>query len=314
MRWPIWRFIFSLGICLLQTRMIDAAQPRVSFDVGDHELVISIGDVPVASYVFVDPNIPRPYFAHIKTLNGEQVSRHHPPIDGEDATDHATMHPGIWLAFGDLDGTDFWRNKGRIKHARFIKIPVAGPGQGEFTQLKEYVREDGRVICQEVFTCRVVVIDDGYVLEIDSTFTSPRSFYFGDQEEMGLGIRVATAIAEVNGGALSDSAGRTSAKQIWSQSADWCDYRGLVNGQRIGMTILCHPRNPRPSWMHARNYGFVAANMFGRKAMNKGAESKWVVSPEESLRISYGVAVCSQVGQPAVNIDSIYQSYVRRNQ
>ena len=34
----------------------------------------------------------------------------------------------------------------------------------------------------------------GYLLTWDSTFSSDRSFYFGDQEEMGLGIRVATPI------------------------------------------------------------------------------------------------------------------------
>ena len=32
----------------------------------------------------------------------------------QDLDDHPTMHPGLWLAFGDINGADFWRNKGRV--------------------------------------------------------------------------------------------------------------------------------------------------------------------------------------------------------
>jgi hypothetical protein len=113
---------------------------------------------------------------------------------------------------------------------------------------------------------------------------------------MGLGIRVATPIAEVNGGKISDAAGRSGAKKVWSQSAEWCDYSGTVDGQELGMTILCHPDNFRPSWMHARNYGLIAANPFGRKAMRKGASSKVVIKKDETLRLRYAILVHDQKG------------------
>ena len=38
-----------------------------------------------------------------------QVTRHHPPIEGQDRVDHGTFHPGIWMAFGDISGSDYWR-------------------------------------------------------------------------------------------------------------------------------------------------------------------------------------------------------------
>ena len=57
------------------------------------------------------------------------------------------------------------------------------------------------------------------------------------------------------------------------------------------MTILCHPDNFRPSWMHARNYGLIAANPFGRKAMRKGTSSKVVVMKGETLRLRYAILV-----------------------
>jgi len=87
-------------------------------------LVISYAGRSVADYVFRDERILRPYLANIRTPDGIQVTRNHPPVTGMDADDHDTMHPGIWLAFGDINGSDFWRNKGRIEHVRFAEPPT----------------------------------------------------------------------------------------------------------------------------------------------------------------------------------------------
>ena len=96
------------------------------------KVTITVAGQPVATYVYVDDKIPRPYFAHVHGPGGIQLTRNFPPIEGQDRTDHATMHPGIWMAFGDLDGTDIWRNKGRVVHERFLEPPTGGPGQGDF--------------------------------------------------------------------------------------------------------------------------------------------------------------------------------------
>ena len=203
------------------------------------------------------------------------------------------MHPGIWMAFGDIGGEDFWRNRGRVVHDRFIQQPLGAAGQGSFTQRKFYQRTDGSVVCNEDFRCTIRVVENAYLIQLDATFSGAngREFYFGDQEEMGLGIRVATPITEVNGGAITDAAGRNGAMTIWSQSSAWCDYSGKIDGQELGLTILCHPDNFRPSWMHARNYGLIAANPFGRKAMRKGTTSKVVVKKDETLRLRYAILV-----------------------
>ena len=74
-------------------------------------LRISLGGQPIVDFVFRDERILRPYFANARVANGVQVTRNHPPILDVDAVDHDTMHPGIWLGFGDISGQDFWRNK-----------------------------------------------------------------------------------------------------------------------------------------------------------------------------------------------------------
>ncbi len=269
----------------------ETAPPSIGFQQRPGELVITVAGQPLASYVYQDAQhkIPRPYFAHVKAPGGVQVTRHHPPVAGQDRMDHEALHPGIWLAFGDLDGTDFWRNKAQIAHVRFIKPPQGGAGRGSFVEEKEYRRADQSVICTETFHCRVHALKDGFLLIWDSAFRSADAFYFGDQEEMGLGVRVATPLSEIEGGRLSDSTGRRGASAIWSHSAAWCDYSGIKDGQWVGMTLMCHPENFRESWMHARNYGFVAANPFGRAAMQKGPPSRVVVQPGETLRLRYAV-------------------------
>ena len=52
---------------------------------------------------------------------------------------------------------------------------------------------------------------------------------------------------------------------------------------------MCHPANFRPSWFHARDYGLLLANPFGRKAFGKGDASKVVVKRGGTLRLRYGV-------------------------
>lgn len=296
-----------LWLCLVCS--IASAQ-QIGFEAAKDRLTVTVDDRPLAVYVFADPEIPRPYFAHVHAPTGKQVTRNHPPIEGTDATDHATMHPGLWLAFGDLDGVDYWRNKGQIVHRRFLAPPIGGRGQGSFTEEKEYLRPDGSVVCTELFQCTFSVQADAYWIAWDSTFSGVQPFYFGDQEEMGLGVRLATSLSELNGGSLRDSLGRTGAKDIWSQAAQWCDYSGTLDGERLGVTVMAHPDNFRPSWWHARNYGFMAANPFGRQAMKKGDQSRIEVRPNEPFRLRYGVWIHSGSVPGITHIEQAYTRYL----
>ena len=65
------------------------------------------------------------------------------------------MHPGLWLAFGDISGHDFWRNKARIRHAGFVKEPFTTETHGGFSVWNEYVA-DGQIICEEI--CRIAIL------------------------------------------------------------------------------------------------------------------------------------------------------------
>jgi hypothetical protein len=75
------------------------------------------------------------------------------------------------------------------------------------------------------------------------------------------------------------------------------------------MTILCHPENFRPSWFHARDYGLLEANPFGRQSFGKGAASKVIVKPGEKLRLRYGILVHSGPQGSTPDLNQAYAEY-----
>ena len=301
----------SLG-CLARTTL--AAEPAIRFATDDRKVKVYISDQEVVNYVFADNEISRPYFSHVKTLSGKQVSRNHPPREGVDKTDHANMHPGIWLSFGDLNGHDYWRLKARTAHIRFLEPPTANAGVGEFKVLNHYLATNSdAVVCSQECAVQIRSLDAGYLIAIAIEFRATNGdLRFGDQEEMGLGVRVATPLAVENklGGRILDSEGRINGEKVWGKTARWCDYAGPLDGNWVGMTVLTSPKNFRPCWSHARDYGFVAMNPFGLNAFTKAPKQDVIVKNGQSIRISYAVVVHESTQESDFNAQTAYEQFV----
>jgi hypothetical protein len=201
-------------------------------DLQTDRLVITHADRALAEFVFHDPKIRRPYFANVHGPRGIKITRNHPPLPGKDATDHDTMHPGIWLGFGDINGVDFWRNQGSIEHVRFVAPPSATRDQVTLATACRLQTPDGKTLGQLVNRCALARRPAGWLLIWDATFRATEgALTFGDQEEMGFGARVATEYTEKNGGLLRNSQGKKTAQVTWGQPAAWCDYSGGKQGQ-----------------------------------------------------------------------------------
>jgi hypothetical protein len=308
-----WFVLFMLSSVFTWAAAFGAEEvPVVGSKEEPNQLLITIGGKPFATYVYSDSNIPRPYFAHVRAPCGTQVTRNHPPVEGKDPTDHATYHPGIWLTFGDMSGNDYWRLKAKVIQDLWFGPPKGGPGRGTLTLRNSYLSAaEDRVVCQETCRYTILVRPFGYLLLWDSTFESnDADFYFGDQEEMGLGVRVATPISVHKGGHITDSEGRRDEKQVWGKQADWCDYSGVIDGRRVGITIMPHPGNFRRCWYHARDYGLLVANPFGQNAMTGGERSKVVVRKGEKFRLRYGVLVYSVPVGAKADAQEAYRDYL----
>lgn len=300
----------ALALLLTGAACAAAEPPTVAFTQQPGKVLVTIDGQPVATYVYADPEIPRPYLAHVRAPGGIQITRNHPPVKGKDPADHATMHPGIWMAFGDISGHDFWRNKARVENST-IKTPSAGPGRGILGVVQSYHAKDSPKSALGIEECILtfLVRPAGTLILWQCTFYGgEQPLVFGDQEEMGLGVRVATPITEKSGGRILDAEGRRGARKVWGNAATWCDYSGTIDGTPVGVALMCAPSNFRPSWFHARDYGLLVANPFGRKAMRKGQPSKVVVKMTRPLVLRYGILL--HAGD--VDIEAAYADYLKQ--
>jgi sialidase-1 len=272
-----------------------AAEPRFRLTPGADALLIELDGRPVARYVFRDPQVSRPYFDRVCTSSGIEVTRRHPPRDGVDPTDHVGLHTGLWLSFGDLNGNDYWRLKARTEHAGFVEAPVAVDGEARFAVRNRYLSSrDAEVVCTEVCRYTVRTCGAGWLLVADSQFRPEGAdLVFGDQEELGWGVRVATPLGVDRGagGRMVDSEGRRNGRQIWGQQVAWCDYAGPLEGRWVGLQVCAGRENFHPSWAHARDYGFVALNPFARQAFTKQESRPKVVPQGQTLALRFGVVV-----------------------
>ena len=286
---------------------------RKDADVGS--LQIDLREKPFATYSFRDSSISRPYFANVYSPAGMKITRNHPP-SADDPQDHDKMHPGLWLAFGDLAGADDWRLKAPVEHVRFVAEPTETDGVLQFAVENRYLAAGGgREICREVCRYSFAPVEGGVLLLWDSTFRSDEGgFYFGDQEEMGLGVRLAKDVAVKSklGGWILNSNGERDERGVWGKQTDWCDYSGVLGDQFVGAMIMPHADNFGRSWCHARDTGLMVLNPFGRRAFTRSGEASRVEVPKsEPLRLQFGVlfhwSEKAEDFQPA----TAYQNYLK---
>jgi hypothetical protein len=310
-----------LGLACPATPGTASADDSVAIVPGNGRLAIVIDGLPVAMYCYADETITRPYFAHVRAPNGIQVTRNHPPLERQDLMDHPTFHPGIWMSFGDISGSDYWRLAARVRHAGFVEPAQSGEGSASFAVRNQYIdgKDPSKLVCEEVARYTIAVRPAGFLLIWDSTFSSEREFAFGDQEEMGVGFRVATPLrvgksgkdeVPAGHGAIIDSNGRKNGEAVWGKSAAWCDFSGMMAGERVGLAIFCHTENFRPSRYHARDYGLLQANPFGQQSFDQGEKSLVVVKPGEKLRLRYGILIHSSPPNSDLDLAAAYQDYL----
>lgn len=249
----------------------------------------------VAEYCFADENVSHPYWRKLLTLSGELLTRNHPPVAGIDADDHVGIHTGAWLSFGDVSGHDFWRLKAKVEQTNLKILPSKATGQAEFEVTNQWRSAGGRsLVLQEKTVFKFRAVGNGYLIDWDTELTSmDADVVFGEQEEMGLGIRMAASIAvDKNlGGRLLDSEGRRNGKAIWGKSADWCDYAGIIHGKWCGITVLVDADAGRACRCHARDYGFLALNPFSTKVFTGGEATPFRLAKGESVRLRFGLYI-----------------------
>ena len=238
-----------------------------AFDESDDQLSLRLDGQRIATYLLRDEALTRRAFVNVHTPSGIPVTRRF-PSQTPDNNDHPEMHPGIWMSFGWIDGNDYWRLTSPVVFDRFLQPPTANGNEATFATRDRYMDPSGeKTICMQDTSYRWQRVDQGLRLDWDATFFSDEhDVVFGDQEESGLAIRIASPL-RVDGGSgeIQNDQGQRNGKGTWGQEFTWIDYSGTVGDVRAGILIVPHPDNPRASWAHSRDYGALVANPFPRQ-------------------------------------------------
>jgi hypothetical protein len=144
----------------------------------------------------------------------------------------------------------------------------------------------------------------GWLLTLDTElFSETSDLYFGDQEEMGLGIRLAADLSvKGGGGEIRASHGGRNEAGTWGKTADWWNYSRVL--------AVPSPENPRPSWGHVHDHGLIVLNPFPRNP-NAGSEIpivRTLVKKGEPYRLRYRVLIYDDPDlDPAVEAARIWK-------
>ncbi len=233
----------------------DAAR---GFSIEEHESSLSLrhDGKPVAEYVWRHPQVRRPFFIHLRNRAGTQLTRNFPPHKA-DPQDHADMHPGLWLAFGGINGTDFWRNAGRIEVER---VTVQPDGTG-FEITSRWLSKDNAEIAHDTTRITARLNGNAITLHWDTQLSSAaHDLTIDGQEEAGLGLRMPPQLSVRDGtGHITTSEGKTDEKQAWGHPAKWWRY----GTDTAAIRITPDASSTRTFWSHARDYGALVINPTG---------------------------------------------------
>lgn len=243
----------------------------VSFSENPGRTDISIGGSPF-SRLYYGADWPQPFLHPLRAANGVPITRGYPveKIEGE-SQDHI-WHHGLWFAHGDINGVDFWRDKGPEVTGRIVATGAPRAEGDQVTGEFDLVAPGGKRIGSMEQSFRFAARGETRIVDARITVraTEEGPLKFGDTEEGAFAIRFRDEFREDRGAAITNSIGLSGTKEVWGKRAAWVDYTATVEGRLVGATIFDHPANPRhPSFWHARGYGLCAANPFGERDFMK---------------------------------------------
>ena len=273
-------------------------------DNAERGLAIEIAGKPFTTYRYLPhpqgefPIKARPFFYPLLGPGGVGMTRNYPmraDIAGE-KHDHP-HHRGLFVAYGDVNGTDNWseeKNHAYQTHQKFTEL-VSGPVYGRFVETLHWESSERKKVCEEIRTFTAWNLpQDTRVIDLSVSFiASEGEIRFGDTKEGGIvGVRVPTSMDGERSGTIENAAGGVGEGETWGRAAHWVDYHGTVEGQHLGIAIFDHPMNFRhPTPWHVRDYGLFGANPFAHSYYKSSLlkNGSHVVPKDETLTFQYRI-------------------------
>ena len=297
------------------------------------------------SYYWAD-NVMKPILFPILTNSGNIITRGYPLVTRPGETIDHPHHTGSWLNYGNVNGFDFWGNKGpdpadttatamarrnkygSIKHLNFEKISDGGDEGILIANASWVIDTSKKELLKEITEYHF--IDEGEVRIIDriTTLTANEdSVIMNDTKEGMFGIRVARELElpSKNEVPLTDSTVITptgnyrssegvTGGAVWSTRARWMDLYGNLGDEKVSVVICDHPKNQSyPTYWHARGYGLFCLNPFGARDFTKGQEVlNYTILPGESITLRYRTIISSGAHLTDEEINSLADDFAKK--
>lgn len=276
----------SAALLLLLGLNVASADEGVKITEGDGKLRIELDGKLFTEYLYNSGKSDFfPIFYPVIGPGEVPMTRDYPMKDRPGESSDHPHHRSLWFGHHDINGVDFWAVQGnrdqplgKTVHQKFTQIE-SGKDSGTFTSENHYVSPDGKIICSDERTIVIHKRDpktDARILDFTITFkASNGDVVFGDNKDGCMAIRVHPSMRvdpqrkDVENpipaeGHILNSEGIRD-KPAWGKRAKWVDMTGPVDGKQVGVAIFDHPSNLRhPTWWHARSYGLISANPFGK--------------------------------------------------
>jgi hypothetical protein len=268
-------------------------------------LEFKVGKELVTRY-HVGENVAKPYFWPVYAPGEIPVTRAWPLEKGapKETTDHVHQK-SAWFCHGDvipegievkqkikgIKGVDFWSEA--PGHGKIVCVDVGTPKGGSVVTRNEWRTADGTKILDETRTITLRPVAKGRLLTLDiDLHASACPVTFGDTKEGSMGVRVNDEITTKNGGHFFNADGKKDEKEIWGYPSAWVDYVGSIGGKAAGIAVLDDSVNKPAACWHARGYGLLAANPFGRAGSfpgQKGNTELTRLAKDGHLKLRYGI-------------------------
>lgn len=239
-------------------------------DIGNDQLEVTVGGKLFTRYNY-SPDYPRPFLYPFTAADGAQVTRHFPMRDDVDEDKDHKHHRSVWIAYGEVNGTDNWcenQGHGWIKHQKFEEV-TGGPVFGRIRSVNIWTTPTGAKQMTDVREFTFYNVPNERLMDVSVSFKATEGdVKLLDTKEGGIiSVRVASTMDGSKGGMIVNSYGGRTEAETWGKPAQWVDYYGPVGKKTYGITIMDHPSSFRyPTRWHVRDYGLFTANPFALKA------------------------------------------------
>jgi hypothetical protein len=310
------RFVYLLVIAVCFSFAVSA---QVKFTKAPHGVDVAINGAPFTSY-YAGGDSPKPYLHPLRTHTGLVITRGYPMLNVPGETKDHPHHRGLWFTHGDVNKIDFWMNepgnKGVHGPIELVKIDSVKDGKNEGTIVSTFLWKtaEGTPLLDEKRTMTFVADPKLRIMDFDVSFTGRTKITWGDTKEGFFAIRLRDELTQSKGKAvITNSRGGVGMKETWGKQAEWVDYAGTAEGQKVGVAIFDHPGNfLYPTYWHVRDYGLFAANPFGLHDFynDKTKDGSLVKESGQPLRLRYRVVIHD--GDTAeAGIAKMYEGWVK---